>query len=74
MNSRHDLTTSTYRPERAELDAARAALPDGRTMDGLLRATLRAFATNPAALLELLEPHWPAAKPLGRRPKPRPTE
>ncbi|MEV1202797.1 hypothetical protein [Microbispora rosea] len=71
MTSRHELTTSTFRPERAELDDARPHVPDGRTIDGLLRATLRALAADPDALLQVLEPHWPAAK---RRGRPRKAE
>lgn len=72
MSSRHELTTSTFRPEQAELDAARPLVPDGRTIDGLLRATLRALAADPERLLEVVEPHWPAAKRRGRPPKQAP--
>ncbi|WP_067184566.1 hypothetical protein [Microtetraspora niveoalba] len=69
MSSRHELTTSTFRPEQAELDDARPLVPPGKTMDGLLRATLRALAADPQRLLDVLGPHWPAEKRRGRPPK-----
>ncbi|MDX3099682.1 hypothetical protein [Nonomuraea angiospora] len=69
MGSRHELTTSTFRPERDELIDAGAHLPQGKTMDGFLRACLRTLRDDPQALLELIGPRWPADKPRGRPPK-----
>lgn len=66
MNSRHELVTRTYRPEQAEVDAARAHLPDGRTMDAYLRGCLRRLAAEPDRVLAELEPYWPPEKPRGR--------
>lgn len=65
-SSRHELTTSTYRPERDELNDAAAHLPEGKTMDGFLRACLRTLRDDPEALLALVSPRWPAHKPRGR--------
>jgi hypothetical protein len=66
MPSRHELTTSTFRPERDELTDAGGNLPEGKTMDGFLRACLRTLRDDPRALLDLIGDRWPADKPRGR--------
>jgi len=74
MSSRHKLTTTTFRPAPEEIAAARLHIPKGRTLDGFLRATLRALAADPQRLLEVLAPHWPPSKPRGRPPKNQPAK
>lgn len=69
MPDYHDLPAKTYRPEPDEHDPVKAALPPGHTMDGFIRATLRWARANPAAAFEILAPHWPPARRIGRRPK-----
>jgi hypothetical protein len=66
MSSRHELTTSTYRPARDELDDAKPHVPPGKTVDGFLRACLRALRAEPERLLAVLAPYWPPEKPRGR--------
>jgi hypothetical protein len=73
MPSRHDLTTSTYRPTKEELANAKTHIPAGRTVDGFLRACLKTLNDQPETMLELLGDRWPEEKPRGR-PRKQPTE
>ncbi|MFI6813755.1 hypothetical protein ACIBG7_15145 [Nonomuraea sp. NPDC050328] len=72
MASQHELTTSTFRPERDELTAAAAQLPAGRTMDAFLRACLRTLRDDPQQLLDLVGPRFPEEKKRGRPKKTAP--
>lgn len=70
MASQHKNPAKTYRPDPGEHADVMEALPEGATMDGLLRACLRWVRSDPAAALKILAPYWPAKKPIGRPPKP----
>jgi hypothetical protein len=65
MASQHKLKGTTVRPEPEELDAAKPHL-NGRSVETLLRASLRALAADPERTLAALEPYWPPEKPRGR--------
>lgn len=65
---RHKNPAKTYRPIPEEHTAAVAALPEGKTMDGYLRACLRLLAEHPEQTLALVEPYWPETR-RGRPPK-----
>jgi hypothetical protein len=73
MANQHKIKGTTVRPEPAEVEAAKPHL-DGRSIETLLRATLRALKAEPDRVLATLEPYWPPEKPRGRPRKTPPTD
>jgi len=69
MANQHQYPARSYRPDPDELADARAQLPDGKDMNGFLRACLRTLRDDPDAIVTLVEPRWPPARPQGRKPK-----
>jgi hypothetical protein len=70
MSSQHAYTTRTYRPTRAEADAAGAVLvARGWTRGDYIRAALRWLVSDPDAALAALGHHRPPPRPVGRPPR-----